>query len=253
VVAEVVQITCPGGRLVRLVLDRALTVNRGLQRPCSAWAADPVPSRGDRNAVETSATREERNPSPRRGRSVLGPCSIENSWSSAGTSGHPRHMRTAGHIASTVPTSAEKAAWAAFKSLHPTAASPPGSCPRGGGRRGRAKPYGQGGANGATVYLTSSSTAVPQACHSQRCGTVPSGQPQTTTKQPRPAPFPILAGDSSARSGFGSKGSLVNALIGPCRTRPADPVLAAEDQIAQAFRRDEAGPGSFWVIGAWRP
>jgi hypothetical protein len=39
-----------------------------------------------------------------------------------------------------------------FESPDPAAASPPGSCPRGGGHRGRAAPYGQGGANGATDW-----------------------------------------------------------------------------------------------------
>jgi hypothetical protein len=38
-----------------------------------------------------------------------------------------------------------------FESPHPAAASPAGSCPRGGGHRGRASPSGRGRANGATV------------------------------------------------------------------------------------------------------
>jgi hypothetical protein len=53
-----------------------------------------------------------------------------------------------------------------------------------------------------------SSLAVPQACHSQRSLPVHSGQPRTTTKQPRPAPFPAIAGDSSGRTGFGSRWSV---------------------------------------------
>jgi hypothetical protein len=40
---------------------------------------------------------------------------------------------------------------AQFRSRCATAASPPGSCPRGGGHRGQASPSGRGGANGATV------------------------------------------------------------------------------------------------------
>jgi hypothetical protein len=53
-----------------------------------------------------------------------------------------------------------------------------------------------------------SSLAVPQACHSQRSLPVHSGQPRKTTKQPRPAPFPAIAGDSSGRTGFGSRWSV---------------------------------------------
>jgi hypothetical protein len=57
----------------------------------------------------------------------------------------------------------------------------------------------------------SSSAAVPPACHSPRSWPVPSGPPRTTTKHPRPAPFPILAGGNSARSGFGSRWSVSRA------------------------------------------
>jgi hypothetical protein len=52
----------------------------------------------------------------------------------------------------------------------------------------------------------SSSLAGPQAWHSQRYGTVLSGQRRITTKRPRPAPFPALAGDSSDQTGIGSRG-----------------------------------------------
>jgi hypothetical protein len=44
-------------------------------------------------------------------RSVLGPHGIGNHWCPAGRSGHDGHARTAGHTASTVPTSADKVAW----------------------------------------------------------------------------------------------------------------------------------------------
>jgi hypothetical protein len=91
----------------------------------------------------------------------------------------------------------------------PAAASPPGSCPRGGAHRGRASPYGQGGAKGRVRYPASSR----RPCHKRAIHSSPErspsdnhGQPRTTTEQPRPAPFAILAGDSSARTGFGSRG-----------------------------------------------
>jgi hypothetical protein len=82
----------------------------------------------------------------------------------------------------------------------------------------------------------SSSAAVPPACHSPRSWPVPSGQPRTTTKQPRPAPFPILAGGNSARSGFGSRWSEVKACIG--LVVPIRPIrsLVAEDRSAAGVR-----------------
>jgi hypothetical protein len=48
--------------------------------------------------------------------------------------------------------------------------------------------------------------AGPLACHSQRSWPVPSGQPRTVPQRPQPAPFPSLAGDDRARSGFASRG-----------------------------------------------
>src|SRR5215213_6464190 len=47
------------------------------------------------------------------------------------------------------------------------------------------------------------------ACNSQRSLSVPSGQQRTTPKQHRPARLHTFAGDESARSGFGSRGSPV--------------------------------------------
>jgi hypothetical protein len=61
-------------------------------------------------------------------------------------------------------------------------------------------------ANGAALYQVAS-LAVPRACHSQRPRPVSSGQQRTTLQCTRPAPFPTLAGDDSARSGFASRGS----------------------------------------------
>jgi hypothetical protein len=53
---------------------------------------------------------------------VLGPHGIGNRWSAAGTSGHARHTRTAGHVASAVPTSADEAAWRWVRTPHRAAA-----------------------------------------------------------------------------------------------------------------------------------
>src|SRR5829696_333890 len=78
-------------------------------------------------------------------------------------------------------------------------ASPLGSCPRGGDHRGRASPDSQGGTGDTTSCSASSST-------------VPSRQPRTTLPRARPAPTPILAGGSSARTGYASRGSIGQGL-----------------------------------------
>jgi hypothetical protein len=94
----------------------------------------------------------------------------------------------------------------------------------------------------------SSPLAVPQACHSQRSSSVPRGQPRTTRKPPRPAPFLALAGESSARSGFASRGSLGRGLHRPCRARPADRSLVAEDRSAEGVR-DRDGTRAGYTLG----
>jgi hypothetical protein len=69
---------------------------------------------------------------------------------------------------------------AQFRSRCATAASPPGSCPRGGGHRGQASPSGRGGANGATVceiILAGRATSVPFAA-------VMAGPERTTRNNP---------------------------------------------------------------------
>ena len=137
--------------------------------------------------------------------SMLGPHRIGNRWSSTGTSGHPRYTRTAGERASTVPTSAHEPAWGRVQVPRPAAASPPSSCPRGGGtedgphRTVRVEPTAQ-------LDTGSSSAAVPPACHSQRSWPVTTGQPRTTPKQHRPARLHGSAGGDRGRTGFGSKG-----------------------------------------------
>src|SRR4029453_10581864 len=114
----------------------------------------------------------------------------------------------------------------------PAAASPPGSCPRGGGHRRRASPYGLGGTGDTTGCSASSSTAVPLACHSQKSWTVPSGQPRTTPRRARPASVPILAGGSSGRTGFGSKGSMLPTWLSNYR------------KLRKSEHTDERSPGT---------
>jgi hypothetical protein len=95
---------------------------------------------------------------------------------------------------------------AQFRSRCATAASPPGSCPRGGGHRGRASLCDQGGTKRRNRIPESSSAAVPLAA-------IHSGHGQSRAdnqEQPRSSldlRCSPAAGHNPARSGFGSKGS----------------------------------------------
>jgi hypothetical protein len=62
---------------------------------------------------------------------------------------------------------------------------------------------------------TSSSSAVPLPCHSQRSRPVLSGHPRTTPERHGPALFPAFAGDGTAQSGFASRGSWVRVPSSP--------------------------------------
>jgi hypothetical protein len=73
--------------------------------------------------------------------------------------------------------------------------------------RRRASRYSQGSSQWRNGISGSSSAAVPLACHSQRCLSVPTGQPRTTPKQHRAAQLQPFAGHDRGRSGFGSRGS----------------------------------------------
>jgi hypothetical protein len=90
-------------------------------------------------------------------------------------------------------------------SPHAPAASPPGSCPRDGGQRGPVSPSGCAGSRRHQVRASPFSPAVPLACHSQRSRPVPSRQPRTTSKPPRPPLSSVCAGGGPARSGFGTR------------------------------------------------
>jgi hypothetical protein len=68
----------------------------------------------------------------------------------------------------------------AFESPDPAAASPPASCPRGGGHRGGASPSSELEPVAARCGASSFSPAVPPACHSQRPRPVRRGQSLTT-------------------------------------------------------------------------
>jgi hypothetical protein len=87
------------------------------------------------------------------------------------------------------------------------------------------------------VILGGHATTVPFA-------SVLTGPQRTTTDNHEAASTcaaPILAGDSSARSGFGSRGSVGRGLHRPCRARPADRSLVAEDRSAEGVC-DQTGP-----------
>ena len=89
------------------------------------------------------------------------------------------------------------------------------ACQRGSGHRGRALPYGQGRTDSGTVYgvgLTGRATSMPFTA-------VPIGTQRSTTdntQRPRPALFPVLAGDESVRSGFASRWLVRLASALPC-------------------------------------
>jgi hypothetical protein len=60
--------------------------------------------------------------------------------------------------------------------VSPGCREPSGLCPRGGGDRGRASPFGRAGSRRRQVGAPSFSPAVPLACHKQRSPAVRSGQ-----------------------------------------------------------------------------
>ena len=76
-------------------------------------------------------------------------------------------------------TSAHEAPWGRVQVPHPAAASPPGSCPRGGGRRGPSHPVSELGAVATRWAVWSFLAAVPSTCHMQRSPAVTSGQPRS--------------------------------------------------------------------------
>jgi hypothetical protein len=79
--------------------------------------------------------------------------------------------------------------------------------------------------------------------HSQQSRPVPSGHARTMPRLPQPASFVPVAGDGPARTGFASRGSIGRGLHRPCRARPADRSLVAEDRSAGGVRaRTEPEP-----------
>ena len=108
--------------------------------------------------------------------------------------------------------------------------------------RGPASPCGQGGATtsrSARAKLAGRATSLPFTPN--RTGLC--RQPRITQRQLQPASLPIFAGGDPGRSGFGSRGSLGQGCDRPCRARPADRSLVAEDRSAAGVR-DRTGPGT---------
>jgi hypothetical protein len=97
-------------------------------------------------------TSEDRESTASHGRwSVLGPQPIGEPWTTAGTSGHRTSTEAVGRSPYSPLASDGGSGRRGVRVSHAAAASPAGSCPRGGGHRGRASPSGRGGANGATA------------------------------------------------------------------------------------------------------
>jgi hypothetical protein len=92
-----------------------------------------------------------------------------------------------------------------------------------GPRRARAVTLGESESQVIGPYPAPPGTAKPQVLFAGRATSVPftavpSGQPRTTPKRPRPAPFPAFAGNQPARSGLQAGGQ---GLHRPC-PGPAD-------------------------------
>jgi hypothetical protein len=83
------------------------------------------------------------------------------------------------------------------------------ACQRRGWLPRTASPFGQSWSQQRHAVPMSSSPAVPLSCHSQESRAVPSGQPRTTPRRSRPAAIPVSPRSDPARSGFGSRGSLI--------------------------------------------
>jgi hypothetical protein len=98
-------------------------------RPCRAWPADRSLVAEDRSAI---AVRDRTGPEPAVivvAWSAPGPHGFGNRWSSAGTSGHDGHAKTAGHAAATATTSHGEAQWGRVQVPQPACREPAGLLP----------------------------------------------------------------------------------------------------------------------------
>jgi hypothetical protein len=140
----------------------------------------------------------------------------------AGAANHPRSAVNSGQPRTTTPQVNPPVRWQCDRSdlayndeVSPSCRATFAACQRGSGHRGRALPYGQGRTDSGTVYgvgLTGRATSMPFTA-------VPIGTQRSTTdntQRPRPALFPVLAGDESVRSGFASRWSVRLASALPC-------------------------------------
>jgi hypothetical protein len=123
-----------------------------------------------------------------------------------------------------------------FESPDPAAATPPGSCPPGGGHRGRASPSTRAGNRYLQVRASSFSPAVPPACHKQRSRAVSSGQPRSLREDRwagRPSPDLRWGRRPKLHGMQGVRGS--NPLSSTPGQRP-DPASAAPGSPAPGSR-----------------
>ncbi len=111
-----------------------------------------------------------------------------------------------------------------FESPDPAAATPPGSCPPGGGYRGRASPSTRAGNRYLRVRASSFSPAVPPACHKQRSRAVCSGQSRSLETTVALGSGSLTWGGGGGRNCMACKGSRLGSALpcpagrsGPCR------------------------------------
>jgi hypothetical protein len=123
----------------------------------------------------------------------------------------------------------QRALWAADRSSSLPTQLPralPGSCPRGVAYRGRASPCGRVRGRRCQVEATSSSPAVPPACHKQRSPAVCSGQSRSLGEGGWAGRTPLTWDGGEARNCMACKGSGVQIpsappqVSGPLRRRP---------------------------------
>jgi hypothetical protein len=105
-----------------------------------------------------------------------------------------------------------------FETPHPVAASPPGSCPRGGGSPRTGLTLQASWSRHRQDEHRCSCPAVPPACHKQRSPAVSSGQPRSLREDRCAAHRPLTCGGKAARHCMACKCSPPASL---CRARPA--------------------------------
>jgi hypothetical protein len=135
--------------------------------------------------------------------------------------------------------------------VSPGCREPSGLCPRGGGDRGRASPFGRAGSRRRQVGAPSFSPAVPLACHKQRSPAVRSGQSRSLAEDGWAGRTSLTWGGGGGRNCMACKGSGVQIpsappqVNGPIRLRPP-----RNRSPRAANRQQSASARPIWSSGA---